>query len=295
MKQIKFLACLLVTAVTFSCSSDSDSNDSTPPQTVDPNEYFTYSNAGTDVPIATWTAIRAEDEFEILGQAPDGSSMYLNFHDNGVLVRAGNTPANDSDIPWRNSAYDFSSNYFDFHLVAIDTANKIVKVTYSGKLYDDDFDLTSATAMVSGTVNVHYIDMAPTVPGLRLSAKIGGNDWLGVKSYLSNNGDISNIIMSYNSNDKNQISLYFNDTDTGVGTYDFNEDSLNNKVTLSVYNPTTREYLEYDCVGTFKIDEKTNTFGTTLMRGTFSFTATNPDDNSTIQVSDGAFKTVYNW
>lgn len=291
MKKIKLFACLFVAAIAASCSSDSNSN-TTP---VNTNEYFTYNDAGADVTITHWTAIRSEDTFEVLGETADGSSMYLNFNSAGVLVRAASTSPSGSSIPWRNSAYDFSSDSFNFHLMSVDPINKMVTLTYGGKLYEDDNDQTSPFAMATGTASVHYTEVAPQIAGLGFSAKIAGNTWHGVKSYTTNNGPIENVVLSFNSDDKNQISLYFNHYNTDAGTYSFNAASLNNKVVLSVYNPTTRLYTDYNCAGTFKIDEKTTSFNTTLIRGSFSLTATNPTNGSVIQITDGAFKEVYTY
>lgn len=292
MKKIKLIAFLFVAAIASSCSSSDDSEAVNP--AVDSTDYFNHSSNGQVVAISQWTAIRTEDHFEVLGQTALNSSMYLSFNKYGDLERAGTTSVPGSGTPWRNSAYDFSQNTFDFQILGIDEVNKVIKLSYSGKVYEDEHDITDSDfETVAGTVNVHYMDMTPEVAGTGFSAKIAGTDWYGVKMYTTNNGEISNMKMVYNNDDKNQLSVYLNKFDTAVGTYAFTANSSNNKVTYSVYDTTTKEYVDYKCAGTFTLTEKRElSTGITLFAGTFNLTATHPVTNAVVQITAGTFKEI---
>ncbi|MDI1257060.1 MAG: DUF6252 family protein [Flavobacterium sp.] len=286
MKKIQLLAVLFISVLFASCSSSDDGGSSSA------EDYFHYKLDGTDIELTTITAIRSGDSFEVLGQTAAGTSMYFSFNQYGDLNRAGNTPDNISDVSWKNSAYEFSSHYFNFELVSIDAANKKVKINYSGKLYEDEFDLDSAFSTVEGSLYVTYTDVVPQVAGLGVAAKIAGQDWHAVKSSTSISNGLSSIIE--NSDDEYQLSFYV-DENTAVGNYTFNAASQDHKVVLSKYNTTTNEYVDYVGSGSITITENTSGIGYSLIVGTYSFTATNPNDNSQIQVTNGTIKEVYSF
>jgi hypothetical protein len=292
MKILKVIPLLFALIILNACSSDSGDSGGGG-STADS---FTYKVEGVDVPVPTITAIRHENIIEILGQNADGRSMFLTFNKFGQLIRATSTSTTTDPFNWKNSAYDFSLNTFDFELVSLDETNKTVSVTYSGKLYDDEYDLANSTfTNVSGTANVHYTETAPAVTGLGVTAKIAGNDWRAVKVGLTNNGAIENVVVDENSDDAYKIGFYMDQINTAAGTFTFTGASANNKVILSKYDSVTNEYVDYTCSGTFQLTLKdTDGFGNTIISGTFSFTAV-PPTGPTIQVTNGVFKEYYNW
>ncbi|HLA55154.1 MAG TPA: hypothetical protein VK623_03575 [Flavobacterium sp.] len=291
MKKITLFAFVLISAMAISCSSDGDGGS------VDSNVYFNYTADDAAIAVPAITALRVENNFEVMAQNADGRSMYLNFKKSGQLIRATSTSSNDDPFNWKNSGYDFSKDSFNFEIVAIDESAKIIKCNYSGKLFEDAYDqANSAFANVSGSFNVHYTEMAPNIADLGTNAKIGGNDWKSVKTGLTNNGDMDNVEVYTNSDDAYSISIFVNLFETTTGTYNFTGASTNNKVTLSKYDTTTDSYVNYTCTGTFDLDAITDDgFGDYLIQGTFSFTAVNPNDSSTIQVTNGTFKEYFNW
>jgi hypothetical protein len=290
MKFLKLVPLLFAVIIFNACSSDSGSSS------VDTTDSFTYKVEGVDVPVPTMTAVRHENIIEVMGQNADGRSMFLEFNIFGQLIRATSTSTTTDPFNWKNSAFDYSLNTFNFELVAIDETHKIVKLNYSGKLYDDEYDLAnSPSTNVSGAVNLHYTETAPQIAGLGVTAKIAGNDWRAVKSSLTNNGAIQNVVIDENSDDAYKIGFYLDQSNTVAGTYTFTGASGNNKVILSKYNATTNEYVDYTCSGTLVLTQKdTDGFGNTLISGTYTLTAV-PASGPTIQVTNGVFKEYYNW
>ncbi len=288
MKKISFFVFILLSALTISCSEE---ENSTPDNTVDDNDYFEYKMDGDVVPIDSWTALRSEDRFEVMGEAGDGSSIFFSFNADGDLARATSTPGSLSNNPWLNSHYEFTSNYFDFEIVAIDEANKIIKVNYSGNLYEEEFDLSSPSIPVEGTFNVHYIQVTPQIPGLGLKATIGNSEWNSVK-YTTTISGFDDVTLDFNSDDAYKIALNFSNENLTVGTYEFTSSSTP-KVTLSKYDPATQTYTDYACNGTLVITDRSPVGVHELLTGTFSFTAINPETNVTIQVTNGSFKEIF--
>jgi len=290
MKILKLIPAIVALVLLNACSSDGGGSS------VDTTDSFTYKIEGVDVPVPIMTAVRHENIIEVMGQNSDGRSMFLTFNTYGQLIRATSTPVSTDPFNWKNSGFDFSLNTFNFELVAIDETNKIVKLNYSGKLFTDEYDqANSAFSNVSGTVNLHYTETAPQIPGLSVTAKIGGNDWRAVKSSLTNNGAIQNVVVDENSDDAYKIGFYMDQYNTEAGTYTFTGASDNNKVILSKYDTTTHEYVNYTCSGTLVLTQKTSDgFGNTLISGTFTLTAV-PPTGPAIEVTNGVFKEYYNW
>lgn len=290
MKTIKLFAFIAFSSMlAVSCSSDSDGGGS-----VDATEYFNYTTGGTEIDITAWQAYRSEDEFEVMGTNPDGTSMYFNFDKHGNLSRAGSTPANESSDPWMNSFQNFTSHYFDFDIVAIDEASQMIKVNYSGKLYEDEYDIESAFTTVSGSFNVHYTPVTPTVANMHFTAQIAGNNWYGITSSMSIYG-FSDVHLWNTSGDAWQLDLNINSDNYTTGTFPFTTSSTSNRVVLSKYDTETNEYVDYASSGTLIISDITD-YGWTgkILTGTFIINAVNPDNpGQTIQVTNGSFKTLY--
>jgi hypothetical protein len=290
MKKFNLLVLLFVSSILFSCSSSDDSDTTTP---TDETSYFNYKLNSQTIPVASWTALRSENNFEVLGEVGNGRSIYVSFDNLGHIIRVGTTPEIGSSLPWQNNFFDFSANYFSLQVVSIDDINKKVKVNFSGKVYDNDFDITSAFSNVEGSFNVNYIDVAPQIAGLGVTAKLNGADWKSVKSTQSASGSFQNLSLEHNSDDIYKISILMNSASTSTGTYTFNGASSTNKVILSKYNIATNQYIDYVCTGTFVLTQKQSNTGYVLISGTYSFTAVNPIDNTQIQVTSGTFKTTY--
>src|SRR5690606_24691908 len=101
----------------------------------------------------------------------------------------------------------------------------------------------------------------------------------------------ANYTLDFYSDDRNMISLHFVEGVT-TGTYAFSPSSQTS-VTLSRYDVASGSYIEYNCTGTVTISEAISEGMISLIAGTYSFTAVDPDNGSIINVADGTFKTIY--
>ncbi len=79
MKTIKFLGLLVFSIVFFSCSSGDDDSSSNSPNT------FTYTYAGSNVPITQIIARKSEDRIVISGVAANGQGIDVEFNRFGNL------------------------------------------------------------------------------------------------------------------------------------------------------------------------------------------------------------------
>lgn len=289
MKKITFLAFLIVSSLFISCSEDE--NTSNP--TVDETESFTYASNGTNVPITAWSAVRSGDTFAVVGTAADGSTVNFDFNTFGDLAKVSAIPDSESSAPWLQTFYEYTSHYFDFDIVAIDEAAKIIKVTYSGNLYEQEFDLTSPSTSIEGGFNLHFTDVTPQIPGLGFSADINGETWHSVKSSVTVLGD-NNVTLDFNSDDAYKFALSFPHDEITVGTYAFTASSPT-KMMISRYDADSGVYIDYNGSGTLEITDISNVGIFEIYSGTFSFTATNPENNSQISITNGTFKTTYNY
>lgn len=285
MKKIKFLIILFISSILFSCSSNNDTN-----LTGNLNSFNCKLNSQT-ISIKSLNATRSENNFEVLAEGADGKSIFVSFDNLGHINRI--TIVSGYGLSWQNNFYDFSANYFNLQIVSIDEVNRKVKVNFSGKVYNDDFDIASDFSNIEGNFNVNYTNVPVEIPGLGVTAKLNGVEWRSIKSTQSSSGSFENLSLENNSDDMYKVSILMDSNTTSIGTYSFNDASSTNKVVLSKYNTVTNEYIDYICTGTFVLSQKQNNINYVLISGTYNFTAVNPIDNTQIQVTDGVFKTTY--
>jgi len=281
MKQIFNLYFLVVlTSLAVSCSSSSDSDGDGPAAnsgslTVD----------GTSLTITSKFAQRGDNTLAISALASDDSSLELTFDSFGNL----RTAIYDDNMFNRYQSYrNFNSNYFTFSLLSVNASNKTVSVSYSGKVYLNEDDLTSSFKTISGSFNLTYVEQTPIISGLGLSCKIAGTDWYET-SFWDNGFD--NVDRKFISSDANMIAMKFASEDITPGVYNFTPVSQN-AFQLAKFNTTTLEYDFYDCTGTFTVTSNTAYPLYSIVEGTFSFTATNSSNPAQqIAVTNGVFKT----
>lgn len=287
MKKIKIILFIAVTAILGSCSSDSDSSSSS-------NEYFNYKIDGETVSVSEWIAVRSENTIEVAGQGSNGKTIIFEFNSNGNIGSVTTYSSSDFSIPDRNAQAYYTNESFDFNLVSINENDKTVKVTFSGKVFEDEYDLSSEFVLVEGDFQVKYTDVTPQVSGLGVYAKIAGNDFYS-SSEDQSGGFFSgeNITLDSYDGDVFRIGVTSNHDDTTTGTTSFTPSSSTNKVVLSKYNTTLDYFEEYNCTGTLNITNKEVGSQLTIISGTFSFTAVNPDTGAQTQVTNGTFKQVY--
>ncbi len=283
MKQIfKLYFFVVLTSLTVSCSSSSDSDGDSAPAA----NSGSLTVDGTSLTITSKFAQRGDNSLAISALASDGSTLELTFNSFGNLQKA---IYDDNTFNSYQSYRNFNSNYFTFNLVSIDPSNKTVNVSYSGKVYQNEDDLTSSFKTISGSFNLTYVEQTPSISGLGLSCKIAGANWYETSFW--DNGFFGDVDRKFISSDANLIAMKFASEGITAGTYNFTPTSAN-AFQLAKFNTTTLEYDFYNCTGSFTVTSNSEINFITIVQGTFSFTAVNPSNPAQqITVTNGVFKT----
>lgn len=289
MRKLNIFATFLLTFLLFSCSNSENSNSSGQSQNV-----VTFTSNSVAKTVTNFQAQKSENTLVITAITSDGYGLEINFNKFGDLnkVSAYNLMGTESHTSYIN----FTSNYFTFNLTSIDESNKIVKGNFSGRLYEDEYDLTSPFVTVSGNFDVVYTEVTPAVPNLECYAKIAGQDWYSTKGYQNNGFSANDFIMQNLSDDDVLISMGFNSTNNGPGVYNFTPSSTTNFVRFSKFNTTTLEYDLYNCTGSMTVVSKTPALVGYIIDVNYSLTAVNPANPSqSIQITNGHYKAYYSW
>lgn len=287
MKKIKFILLLSVVAIMGSCSSDSSSSSSV-------TESFTYKIDGEVINVTSWEAVRSEGTIAVSGYGSNGKSISFEFNTNGDIGEVDTYSLTDLSVPPRNAQGYYTNETFTFNLISVNSSNKSVKVTFSGKVYENEYDLTSPSVDVEGAFTVNYEDVVPTVPGIGVYAKVAGSDWFSSNSdqeggFFSG----SDITLSSYNGDVYSLDITTNHDNSIVGSTNFTQSSTTDMVTLSKYNTTTDSFDLYNCTGTLNITTKTVGLQFTVISGTFTFTAVDPVSSASITVTNGTFTEAY--
>ncbi|KGO90893.1 DUF6252 family protein [Flavobacterium subsaxonicum] len=287
---LKAVVLVLFVSLFASCSDDDSSSTDNNNNPTPIEQHFDYSYDGQVVPVTILQAVRVEDHFAVSATTADGlKNVEIEFNKHGNLVEA--LAINGFD--WQAAYYYNKSNYFTFTLIEIDEENKTIEGTFSGKVFDDEYDITSDFNTVSGSFKVVYTEEQPQVAGLHFDAAINGTNWYGTGSNqsfdLAGKAELSNV-----SDDKYELTLVINTDEVATGTYVFNNDSAFNKVKVGIFNPAEGYALDTDInSGTLTITQITPGTLYTIIEGTFSVTATDPATGQAITVTNGSFKTAY--
>ena len=279
MKITKLISIMLLIAIMASCSSGGSGNGSSTTTNLTLN--------GANVVVSGAMAQRGDDTFVISANLPNSESIQLEFNKYGNLAEFSywtNTNV------YKNFQY-YKTNYFTFSLISLNESAHTVKVSYSGTLYADENDMTSATKQVSGTFDLPYTVTSPLLTGLGLNCKIAGSSWYETQFW--DNGFGGAVDRKYINDDDKMIIMRFGDQTISPGTYTFNTAS-SNKVQMAKYNTTTHTYTEYNAVGTLTITSNSAPISIRIIEGTFSFNAINPSNSADeVQVTNGRFKTNF--
>ena len=287
MNFFKFFLVTVTSALFFSCSSGDDNSSS--------NEFFNLNYEGTTINVTQFQAQRSERSLAVTAVSNDGLGISFEFNEEGNIGHVNIYPTTASANYDAYSSYrHYASNYFNFELIELDSQNKTVEVEFSGNLYEDEYFLSGTTKHIEGSFKIKYEDVIPSVSGLGLSANIAGQNFLDASSD-STGGFFggSDIGLTYYNASPYTITLNMNHDNTTTGNYSFNASSVVNNVKLSKYDATNDTYTDYNTVGTFNVTEKIVGFQVTVVTGTYSFNATNPNDNSQLNVTNGIFKVAY--
>jgi len=258
------------------------------------DDRFTFTYDGQEITLTQWQGQRSENTIAINGWNEDGNNVQLQFNAFGNLSGVSSYSSN-FDYPTSYSYEYFKSEYFDFQLVNVDEENKKVEVTFEGTLYEDQRDLNSEQHEVKGSFIVTYSDVEPSISGLGTYAKIDGNEWYDTDGetyggFVSG----SNITLAKFNDGEYILYLTFNHDMTEEGIYEFSENDEVNVISIGKYYSGSEGdgFIEYKTSGTLTILEKHTGF-IPIVWGTFSFTATHPENGSVIEVTEGSFLEVY--
>jgi hypothetical protein len=190
---------------------------------------------------------------------------------------------------------------FHFELEAIDEQALTVKGNFSGKLYEDKFDLSSDFVEIEGSFYNQYFFEGPDAGFQGVSAKIDGSDWHSINSMIAN-ANLTHPVYNYNdvvapgiythefiSDDRYRIIIGY---ENSVGVNNFTDSSTGPFVRLGRYNPVSGTYEDFEIVSGQLVITDYQVYApyTASYQGFFNFTVINPDNPAeTIQVSDGAF------
>ena len=224
------VALVLFVSLFASCSSDS----ATPVDNNTIEQHFDFTYADTEYPVINMTCVRGEDYFEAAGYTADNRTIDIVFNKHGKLISAS---AISTANGWENSFAYNKAEYFTFELVNLDETNKVVEATYSGRVYENEYDFSSPYKLVSGSFKVKYTETTPQVPGIHYDAKINGQDWHGSQS-TEGSTDFSYTDISGIADDKYelQLRLPYNTSLLSTGTFSFNESTLYNKMVLNIFD-----------------------------------------------------------
>jgi hypothetical protein len=290
MTKIKFLAVLLFTAIFASCSSGDDNNDNNDNQPTIGSFEFVYNNETKKV--SSW--VKIDDFIEVSGETADGIGIDFKFNVYGNLYEAfTHGTSATSSVPMHEASQVLTSNTFTFTIVELNSANKMVKVNFSGKLYDNPYDVEanyitnpSDFIPVSGSFNVAYEDLVPSIPGLGTFAKFDGIDWHGMSLDSSTDGLTETTTLNVENDGKYSLGIVFPKGNLKTGTFAFTSNDFSNRISFKKFDIATYEFIDYNVSGTITYTTVNNIYA----EGTFSLTAENPIDDSKIVITEGKFK-----
>lgn len=284
MTKIKFIAFALITAIFASCSSGDDNDDNTNIPSTEGSFDFVYNNETKK--ISSWEAKKIDDYMQVKGITSDGIGVNFVFNVYGNLYQAITFGTSTGAITDHETSEIFTSNTFTFTLEELNTANKTVKVKFSGKMYIDGYDVESDFIVVSGSFNVPYSNSTPDIPGLGTFAKFDGTDWHGMAFDSSTTGSTQITTLNVQNDGEYSLGIVFAKGDLKTGTFPFTGNDFSNGVSLEKFDISTDEYIDYNVSGTITY----TTVGNNYVEGTFSLTATHPDNDSKIVITEGKFK-----
>lgn len=265
------------------CSDDNNQGSEQPQTEQNFSEIYVNGVLVDNAVIKDKVFYKVEDEF-YMGTT---SSKILSFNKNGDF----------GSFRWSTyrlfySYHPYSSHFFKLNIEEIDEVNKKVKINFNGEMYSDPNSLQSEGKYVSGRIVAKYIEVIPSIFGLKNTAKINGQDWIRTNSVQVNSGIsgyANRCIQNEYSDKEYRIKIYYQVGTTVAGTYNFTPTDPIHKVEISKYDLLTNSYINYDCTGQLKI---LYTFERQI-NGEYSFTGVNPNNPSDIvTVTNGEFKII---
>lgn len=295
MKKLKVLLAL-VSFFAFCSCSESDGADPDP-QPTGPAGQSVYNFTAQYAPVAIdaedMTAVKRENKFVISGRG-----IQLSFDDQGRFEKFSLTfyPTGYTQVMTRKSYPEYPSNFFEFNMVSLDTVNQRIQLNFEGLIYQNMNYMSQDFTQVSGDFDVYYFVDVPLIEGIHNDARIDGEprSQLGYANAYEVGGQWYHYSLTSKDDGPYKITLLYKKYIGGIaeGTFAFDPSLVTNKMVLSKFNPQTMSYVDYECTGSFTIDEINSVgYAPFTFKGTYNFTAVNPTNPSdVIQVTDGSFK-----
>ena len=272
---------LFLTAI--SCTKEESSDD---------QEFFEYKYENNDVSITQWEVVKNGDRFVIQAMG-SGKNFAIELDEYGHLASAASYSTTDMSFPLSESFEYYSSYSFHINSFDIDVDNKMIKVSFDGLLYEDNYDIDSTTHNVSGKFNLKYAEVTETALS-KMFCKIDSNDWRETDGSNSFSGSYEIEMSAYN-DDAYILHLNFNTSNiTTCNNQPFNDNS-SLKMYLDIYDPQNDDFIYCPSNGIISITNHTAptrlSYG--FVEGTFSFTAVNSNTNQTYTINNGTFIQYY--
>lgn len=280
----KFLSVVLASVFLMfgSCSSDDNNQTATEPEFV---PKFEMTVNGVDSNYAVPRLFKQENKIFCGLFSFDTSGRFGNFF---LDLHTGTNTLTSKFYSFVGN----SSNYFSMNYEIFDLEHQRIKGTFSGYLYSNPANLNSEKKYVSGSFDLKFDEVIPSILGQTNKAKINGIDWVRTFKYEAwpdHNYYFRKI--QYDFNDKEYgIKIYYDLQTITTGTYNFQNTDITNKIQLFKFDVQTGTFINYVSSGTLNVTQKEGS----IVSGTYNFTAVNPNNSSdVIQVTDGAFKFLY--
>jgi len=309
MKKIKLLSLFMVllSAISFtSCDTEPLDNKlltDEDPTTAGP-AVFTVDFGGKTFTATSTQAVVADgvivisgvrgSKGETVGLAITGSKVGTYSGDNIILSY---DPSTDSEYTYNN--FDETESNGTVTITSINTTTKTISGTFNFTGYwgDTDANLPSVAFTNGKFTDIPYT--TTTTPGGGGDGGDNGDDQY-VKATVAGaavdfSGDITKTssvidgvtyinIFGQNPTTQQQITLNLNGKST-AGTYTITDSALNVNASYSTYDANDNYFNYIGQSGTLTIISNTGGY----IKGTFSFSGLNPDDDTTIQVTAGTF------
>ena len=219
------------------------------------------------------------------------NDLNLYISKEGKLIKAElQSRTAEMDVRYNNYK-NFPLNYFAISDFEMDEATSRIKFKLDGKLYLDSNNLNSESVNLKGEFNTIY------EKNLGVIRSYFFDNYSGLPQYC--NAKINDELWTarfeatygvFTSSDPYKFEIYF-DQNVIPGSYDFNTGSTAAFIKFAKFNTTTLVFDYYEVEGivshSYREFHGANRYS---FVGTYSFTATNPNNPSdVIQVTDGNF------
>lgn len=300
MKNLRIIIPSLLFTFLISCSKNNDEitnpeNITTPSNNSSTNnipttKHFNLVYDGQPKSITAVRGFRNDDYFTVSGTDSENKfSILFEFNKYGNLIESRISPTNSNNgYTYLYTFFYNHKNSFKINIININDTEKTVTLSYSGKLFQNplNFSPTALGKNISGSFKVNYTQCPYRIPGRGVTAKIDDSNWYGTTiGKLQENG--TTITTHYNkSDDEYSFYIIYPQTNPAAGTYNFTNNTTNNRFVLLKYDSNAQREIEYNVSGTIKYTAANSTY----VQGTFNGIARHPSNGSTINITNGTFK-----